>query len=155
KEAKVNYAGTTLAVVWSDPDQAYSGAAAVESVFKERDLDATILRGPARDKALHEYGSGRWYGTGEVDRLSETEAHVIATRLINRAHLDLDPDKLTALNRDLSSGIAAILTREKGEECARDPFEELSKVASKYLDERQMARLEKAAQRGARALPGE
>src|SRR5262249_9220968 len=52
KEAKVNYAGTTLAVVWSDPDQAYSGAAAVESVFKERDLDATILRGPARDKAL-------------------------------------------------------------------------------------------------------
>ena len=153
REAKVNYAGTTLAVVWSDPEKAHEGV--VESAFKTRDLDASILRDQARDKALREYGSGRWYGAADVDRLSEREAHVIATRLINRARLDLAPDKMAAFNKDLSTGIAAILTRDKDEECARNPFEELSKVASRYLDDRQMAKLKMAADRGARALPGE
>ncbi|HKD10495.1 MAG TPA: heavy-metal-associated domain-containing protein [Thermoanaerobaculia bacterium] len=155
KEAKINHAGTTLAVVWSDPEQAVAGAATVESAFKRRDLDVTLLRGEARDRALKDYGSGRWYGASEVDRLSEREAHVIATRVINRAHLDLDPGKLAALNQDLSAGIAAVLTRDKGEECARDPLEELTKVASKHLTGQQMAQLRKAAERGAGALPGE
>jgi len=153
KEAKINYAGTTLAVVWTDPGQANTGV--VEAAFKERDLDATILRGQARDTALKEYGSGVWYGVGEVDRLSEKEAHAIATRLIKRARLDLPSEKLAAFNKDLTAGIAAILTRDKGEDCARDPFEELTKVARSYLDEGQMARLKAAADRGARALPGE
>jgi mercuric ion binding protein len=155
KEAKVNYSGTILAVVWNDPEQASSGRPAVESAFKERDLDATILRGQARDTALKEYGSGRWYGAAEVDRLSEREAHVIATRLINRAHLDLAAEKLMAFNRDLSAGIATILTRDKGEECARHPFADLTQIASKHLNEQQMAQLQKAADRGLRALPGE
>ncbi len=74
KEAKINYPGTVLAVVWNDPEQAHSGAVAVEAVFKARDLETTLLRGPARDKALKEYESGRWYGAAEVDRLSEREA---------------------------------------------------------------------------------
>jgi copper chaperone CopZ len=155
KEAKINHSGTTLAVVWSDPEQAISGTRAVESAFRQRDLDATLLRGAAREKALKDYGSGNWYGVTDVDRLSEREAHVIATRVINRAHLDLDPGKLAALNQDLSAGIAAVLTRDKGEECARDPLEELTKVASKHLTGQQVAQLRKAAERGAGALPGE
>lgn len=157
KEAKINYAGTVLAVVWNDPEQARSGAAAVEAAFKARDLETALLRGPARDKALKEYGSGRWYGAAEVDRLSEREAQVIATRLVNRAkaRLDLAPEKFAALTKDLSGGIATILTRDKGEECARDPFEELGKIASKHLNQQQLAELRKAAEQGAGALPGE
>ncbi|MEP7132191.1 MAG: heavy metal-associated domain-containing protein [Acidobacteriota bacterium] len=156
-EAKINHAGTVLAVIWIDPEQSRSGAASVEAAFKTRDLESTLLRGPARDKALKEYGSGRWYGSADVDKLSEREAQVIATRLVNRAktRLNLPPEKLAALTRDLSGGIATILTRDKGEECARDPFEELSKVASKQLNPQQLAELRKAAEQGAGALPGE
>ena len=157
QEAKINYPGTVLAVAWKDPEQARTGVATVEAAFKARDLETTLLRGPARDRALKEYGSGRWYGSADVDRLSEREAQVIAARLVNRAKagLDLPPAKLEALTRDLTGGIAAILTKDKGEECARDPFEELTQVAHKHLDQRQMAELRKAAEQGAGALPGE
>ena len=129
-----------------------------ESGRDMHDLLAAKLGGDrARARALKEYGSGRWYGSAEVDHLSEREAQVIAARLVNRAkaRLDLTPEKLEALTRDLSGGIAAILTRDKGEECARDPFEGLTKIASKHLDQRQLAELRKAAEQGAGALPGE
>ena len=157
KDAKVNYPGTVLAVVWSDPAQAPSGVTIVETAFKKRDLETSLLRGLARDKVLKEYESGRWYEAADVDRLSEREAQVIAFRLVNRAksHLNLAPEKLTALTKDLSGGIATILTRDKGEECARDPFEELTKIASKHLNEQQLTELRKAAELGAGALPGE
>jgi mercuric ion binding protein len=155
-EAKINHPGTVLAVVWKDPAQARPGAA-VEAAFKERDLETALLRGTAREKALRDFESGHWYGANDVDRLSEREAEVIATRLVNRAkaRLDLPPEKLAALTKDLSGGIATILTRDKGEECARDPFEELTKLASKHLNQRQLAELRKAAEQGAGALPGE
>jgi len=157
KEARINYPGTVLAVVWKDPGQAPAGIAAVNAVFKERDLEVTVLGGSAREKALKEFESQRWYGATEVDRLSEREAEVIASRLVNRAKsgLNLPPEKLAMLTRDLSTGIAAILTRDKGEECARDPFEELTKIARKHLNPEQMAELRKAAEQGAGALPGE
>jgi len=143
--------------VWSDPAQAPSGVTIVETAFKKRDLETSLLRGLARDKVLKEYESGRWYEAADVDRLSEREAQVIAFRLVNRAktHLNLAPEKLTALTKDLSGGIATILTRDKGEECARDPFEELTKIASKHLNEQQLTELRKAAELGAGALPGE
>jgi copper chaperone CopZ len=157
KEAKINYSGTVLAVVWRDPDQAPSGATAVDAAFKERDLEATALRGSARDKSLKDFESQRWYGAADVDRLSEREAQVIASRLVNRAkaRLELAPEKLAALTRDLSGGIATILTRDKGEECARDPFGELTKIAGKHLSQEQLAELRRSAEQGAGALPGE
>jgi copper chaperone CopZ len=157
KLAKINYAGTVLAVVWSDAKQARSGAATAETVFKARGLETELLRGSARETALKEFESGRWYLELDVDRLSEREAQVIATRLVNRAEprLGLAPDKLADLTRDLTKGIATILTRDKGEECARDPLEGLTEIASKLLDQRQLAELRKAAEQGAGALPGE
>ncbi len=69
--------------------------------------------------------------------------------------LNLAPEKLAALTKDLSGGIATILTRDKGEECARDPFEELTKIASRHLNPQQLAILRKAAEQGADALRGE
>ena len=59
------------------------------------------------------------------------------------------------MTKDLSGGIATILTRDKGEECAREPFEELTKIAGKHLNQRQLAELRKAAEQGAGALSGE
>src|SRR5262249_41468946 len=157
REAKVNYPGTILAVVWKGPEQSRAGAAAVEAALKERNLDSTILRRPARDRAAKSFESERWYRAADVDRLSEREAQVIATRLVNRAKagLGLPPAKLEALTKDLTGGIAALLTGDKDEFCARDPFEELGKIASKHLNPEQMAVFRKAAEEGAGALPGE
>jgi len=157
KEAKINHPGTVLAVVWKDQGQAPSGVASVEAALRERNLEATALRGAAREKALKDFESQQWYGPNDVDRLSEREAHVIAARLVKRAkaRLNLAPEKIDVLTKDLTGGIAAILTRDKGEECARDPFEELTKIASKHLNPEQLAELRKAADQGAGALPGE
>ena len=157
REAKVNYPGTVLAVVWKDPVQSRTGVPAVQSAFRLRGLETALLRGPARGKALKDFESERWYGSADVDRLSEREAQAIASRLVNRARarLALSPEKLAALTRDLSRGIAATLTRDKGEECAVDPFEGLERVASRDLNPRQMSELRKAADLGAGALPGE
>ena len=155
KEAKINHPGTLLAVVWTEPEQARSGAAAVEGVFQARGLETELVRGAARDNALKEYGSGRWYGAADADRLSEIEAQTIATRLLNRAKLDLDPVKRAAITKDFSAGIAKVLTRDKDESCARDPFEELTETVKKHLTREQLAQLQKAAERGAGALPGE
>jgi len=157
KEARINRAGTVLAVVWNDPAQARSGVPVVEATFKDRDLETALLRGAERDAALKEFESGHWYRASEVDRLSEREAEVIAARLVNRAkpRLSLPPDRLTALTKDLSAGIAQILTRERGEECAVDPYEELTALASKHLSPQQLAELQKAADQGVGARPGE
>jgi periplasmic mercuric ion binding protein len=157
REAKVNYPGSLLAVAWKDPGEARSGAQAVEAVFRTRGLETAVLEGAAREKALRQYESTRWYGAADVDCLSEHEARVIAARLVNRAKggLGLSPQKLQAFEKDLSRGIAAILTRDKGDDCARDPFEGLTVIARKYLNEQQIAELREAAQRGVDALPGE
>jgi mercuric transport protein len=157
-EAKINYSGTVLAVVWKNPDQTRSGASAIAAAFKERDLETALLRGAARDKALKDFEAARWYGAHDVDRLSEREAQVIATRVVNRAsaRLGLPAERVAALTHDLSVAIARRLTRETEEECARDPLEvELTKIARKHLNEQQLAELRKAAEQGAGALPGE
>ncbi len=159
-QARINYPGTILAVVWKDPAQAGTGAAAVNEAFKKRDLEATPLRGPSRDKALKDFESGQSYGASEVDRLSEREAHVIASRLVARAknRLGLPPGRLAALTNDLATVFARNLTRNADEECpaGRDAIErELTQVASKHLNPQQLAELRKAGEQGVQALPGE
>jgi copper chaperone CopZ len=157
-EAKINRAGTVLAVKWKNPEKARAGVAVVEAAFKERDLETALLKGPARDKALKGYESERWYGAADVDRLSEREAEVIAARLVTRANsrLRLSLDRAAALEKDLTVAITRRLTAEGDESCARDPLEiELTKVAGKHLNKEQLAELRKAAEQGAGALPGE
>jgi hypothetical protein len=159
-DAKINYSGTALAVVWKDPDQARSGASAVVAAFNERGLDAGLLRGAAREKTLSDFESARWYGAGDVNRLSEREAHVIASRIVNRAkdRLGLPPERLVALTQDMAAVFARLLTRDSEEECAvsRDVIDqELTKAASKHLNKEQLAELRKAGEQGVLALPGE
>jgi copper chaperone CopZ len=155
EEARINYSGTVLAVVWKDPSEAGSGVSAVKAAFESRDLEIAVLEGSAREKALKEFESDHWYSTSEVDRLSQREAKVIATRLVDRAKMGLPPGKRAALVEDLSAGIAATLTRDREEECAPGRSEDLTEIAKKYLSPQQLAELQKAAERGVRALPGE
>jgi mercuric ion binding protein len=155
--AKINHAGSVVAVVWKDPGQAVSAIALVEAAFKERDLETAPLRGPERERALKEFETARWYTAADVDRLSEREAEIIAARLAQRAspRLGLSPERLAALTQDLAVGIARILTRDRGEACDVDPYEELTALARKHLNQEQLAELQKAADQGAAALPGE
>jgi mercuric transport protein len=159
-EARINYPGTVLAVVWKDPGQARPGASAVEAAFKKRDLKTALLRGASRDKALKDFESAQWYGASDVDRLSEREAQVIASRLVARAkhRLGLAPERLAVLTHDLAAVFARHLTRDTDEECpaGRDAIEqELTKAASKHLNPQQLAELRKAGEQGVQALPGE
>jgi hypothetical protein len=159
-QARINYPGTVLAVVWKDPAQAGSAAAVVDDAFKKRDLEATPLSGPERDKALKDFESRQWYGPSDVDRLSQREGEVIASRLVNRAknRLGLAPERLAALTEDLSAVFARHLAHNADDECpaGRDAIEqELTKAASKHLNPQQLAELRKAGEQGVQALPGE
>jgi mercuric transport protein len=156
-DARINYPGTVLAVVWKDPAVRPDGA--VEAVFETHHLAAAALRGEAREKALKEFRSEQWYGAADVDRLSEHEAWVIAARIVNRAssRLALPPDRLAALTEDLAVVFARHLTA-RDEECdtRREVIEqELARAASKHLRPEQLAELRKAGEQGIQALPGE
>lgn len=155
--ARINRAGTVLAVAWKDPKLRSDGA--VEALFETHHLAAAALRGDEREKALQEFRSEEWYGAADVDRLSEDEARVIAGRLVTRARsrLDLPPDRLAALTEDLAAVFARHL-KKGDEEC--DPRkevidQELTRAASKYLNTNQLAELRKAGEQGIQALPGE
>jgi hypothetical protein len=67
--------------------------AAVEALFEKHKLAAATLKGQSREKALRGFQADRWYGAAEVDQLSEHEARVIAARLVNRARLDIAPNR--------------------------------------------------------------
>lgn len=152
--AKINHPGTLLAVVWKDPTQSRSGISFVESAFEKNDLEAATLRGPAREKALREYKADKWYRAADVDRLSEREAEVIASRLVTRARLGLEADVQAALTHDLSVILAKHLTSDSPTERAVVE-EELMKAAGKYLNPSQLEELLKAGGQGVKALPGE
>jgi mercuric ion binding protein len=152
--ARINRAGTLLAIAWREPAQSRSGVPFIEGAFQKNDLEASNLQGADREKALMAYKAGQWYGSMEVDRLSEHEAEVIASRLVDRARLGLPPDVAASLKRDLSVLLAKHLTSDALKERAVVE-EELAAAASKYLNESQMAALRKAGEEGVMALPGE
>ncbi len=152
--AKINHPGTVLAVAWKEAKQARSGIPFVMSAFEKNDSEALTLQGPAREKALKDYRGGQWYGPAEVDRLSEHEAEVIASRLVTRARLGLASEVESALTRDLSSVFARHLTSDSPSDRAIVE-DELAKASGKYLNPTQMDQLRKAGEQGVRALPGE
>lgn len=152
--AKINRPGTVLAVVWKEPSLAPAGIPFVVSAFEKNDSEAVTLHGPAREKALREYQAGQWYGPADVDRLSEREAEVIASRLVTRAGLGLAPDVEKALTHDLSAVFASHLTSDSPSDRAIVQ-DELVKAAGKYLNSSQIDQLLKAGEKGVRALPGE
>jgi copper chaperone CopZ len=156
-DARINYAGTVLAVVWKEP--AARKDSEVEAVFEKNHSSAAVLQGDAGEKALKEFRPNQWYGASEVDRLSEHEARVIAARIVNRARprLAVPPERLAALTEDLTLVFARHLTA-RDEECdtRREVIDqELTAAARKHLNKDQLAELRKAGEQGIEALPGE
>lgn len=152
--AKINRQGTLLAVAWRDPDHARSGVSFIASTFEENESEATTLRGSTRERALLEYRAAEWYGATDVDRLSEREAEVIATRLVTRARLGLEPDAEAELTRELNRILARHLTSDDPTDRAVVEAEFMG-AARNYLDPSQIERLKDAGAQGVMALPGE
>ena len=93
-----------------------------------------------------------------VDRLSEHEARVIASRLVNRARprLNVPPERLATLTDDLAAVFARGLKgNDEGCDTQGEIEQELVKAASKHLNPEQLAELRKAGEKGIQALPGE
>jgi hypothetical protein len=121
--------------------------------FCARDTEIKEVRGEARDQALKELESRQgWYRGAEVDRLSEEEAGIIAARLVRRvqAKTTLAQDKAGRLERALADAQKKLVAEERYEE----PLP-VRQLAGDFLDEKQIAILEQAIDKGVRPLLGE
>jgi len=155
-EAWLNRQGTVVAVVWK-PDARRKARQSAEKVLKE--AEASKLRADAQGKALADFESGKgWYRGADVDRLSEEEAGVIAARWVRRlrAKTTLADERAEGLQAALTEGLKKCLTgKAPMPETDEGKALELRRVASPFLDEKQIGILSEAAGCGMRAMPNE
>jgi hypothetical protein len=157
EQAWLNRAGTLIAVVWKsapNPQRQQDLASRLRSAgCCARDAAINEVQGKARDQALKEFQSGHgWYRGAEVDRLSEEEAGIIAARLVRRveAKITLPKTKAERLREVLAGALRKCFTEEGGQ--GRLPVRH---VAGDFLDEKQIAILQQAVEKGVRPLPNE
>ncbi|MBA3504367.1 MAG: hypothetical protein H0T80_01130 [Betaproteobacteria bacterium] len=99
-EAWLNRNGTMVAVLWNEGIAPEFRSERIRSILAEQGLAARELAGAARKSTLRDFSSGAgWYRGDAVDRLSEEEAAIIATRLVHRvtAKVPLSDDKIETL----------------------------------------------------------
>jgi hypothetical protein len=157
EQAWLNRAGTLIAVVWKSKPNAQTRQDLASRLRSAgcctRDADINEVQGEARNQALKEFQSRQgWYRGADVDRLSEEEAGIIAARLVRRveAKTTLAKDKAERLRDALAEALRKCFTEGGGQ--ARLPVRQ---VAGDFLDEKQIAILEQAIDKGVRPLPGE
>ncbi len=148
-EAWLNRSGTVIAVVWKQKTTAAHRAKSLESSLQGQKF--VEIKDKAREKLLAGFFSGNgWFRGGDVDRLSEEEAGIIAGRLVRRIRkqITLSAEKSKALE----TGITAIMKRKLigGEFENRGQLEdEILKTCRQELDENEIAILKKARENGA------
>jgi hypothetical protein len=157
-EAWLNRAGTRIAVVWKTESNVEARA---NVATKLQEQNATEIRGELRDEDLKDFSSGKgWYRGAEVDRLSEEEAGIIATRLVQRleAKTTLPKKKAEALEQALDDALKKRLTDDKTklDENELLKLEDwLQQVAGQYLDKDQAPIFKEAIAGGWGPLPNE
>lgn len=137
-EAWLNRAGTIIAVVWKPDSNAQARGHVATELKEDR---ATELLGASRDEAVKDFLSGKdWYHGADVDRLSEEEADIIATRLVRfiKSKSALPNNKAESLQRGFSDLLRKDLTG-KGTGGTK-----LQDVAHDYLDPEQLKILKEA-----------
>ena len=158
-EAWLSRAGNRIAIVRTARFQA-SDESVLEISRKHR-VALRVLRADDYTRAVADFAeTSGWYRADGVDQLSSEEAHVIATRLVNRLRARI---KLTdSEERKLSVAIEAACVGE----LVRNPTQSASarkrriaqvvlNAANKHLDARALAAFTEAAQQGHAPLPGE
>ena len=153
REAWLNRAGTTIAIVWKSE----SGREAQRKVIAElKEYHSTEMQGTSRDEVLKDFLSGKgWYRGADVDRLSEEEAGIIAARLVRRvqAKTTLAKDKVGGLERALTDAIRKQLTGDCFAPSQKQ--QSIQDVAAKYLNQQQLKILKEVCEKGVRPLPNE
>ena len=99
-----------------------------------------------------------WLEGGDVDRLSEEEAGVIAARWMRwlKARTTLTEANAKGLNDALTDALKQVLTGKLTvPESEEGKATELRRVAGPFLDDQQLELLREVAACGVRALPGE
>jgi len=150
RQAWLNRAGTIIAVAWK-ADSTSNGRHDAVAILEEK--EAKEIKGKHRERRLTEFLSGRgWYRGAEVDRLSEEEAGIIAARLVNRvqAKTTLAHDKAEQLRQVLTDIFRKMFTEGKNQKALS-----VQELAGSFLDEKQIAILKEAIQKGVRPLDGE
>ena len=158
-EAWLNRGGTVVAVVWQPEAKRKDRTATFQAISQQEELEARELRGTAKKKALNEFLAREgWHRGGDVDRLSEEEAGVIATRWVRRlqAKTTVAADKAEGLRAALTEGLKKCLTGKAAmPESDEKAALELRRVAGPFLDDEQLKLLGEAAGGGMRAMPNE
>jgi copper chaperone CopZ len=153
REAWLNRAGTTIAVVWKSQSDAETRRDVTAELKEDH---ATEVEGAPRDENLKAFLSGKgWYRGADVDRLSEEEAGVIAARFIGRvqAKTALATEKAEGLQHALTDALRKKLT---GDCCSPNQKQSrLEDVAREYLNQDQIKVLTEAIEKGVRPLPNE
>lgn len=157
EQAWLNRGGTLIAVVWKSQPNTQTQQDLASRLRSAgccaRDADINEVQGEARDQALKEFQSGHdWYRGAEVDRLSEEEAGIIATRLVRRVEAKTALPKIKAerLREVLGGALRKCFTEGEGQGRLQ-----VRQLAGDFLDEKQIAILEQAIEKGVRPLPNE
>ena len=149
-EAWLNHAGTRIAIVWKPDAGAETRRKAATDLQEDR---ATELDGKLRDETVGDFLSGRgWYRGADVDRLSEEEASIIAARLVKRVQTKgkLPKDKAERLRQVLTDSFRKVFTQGQNQKALS-----VQELTGDFLDEKQIALLKEAIQKGVRPLPEE
>jgi hypothetical protein len=157
EHAWLNRAGTLIAVVWQSQPNSQTRQNVASRLRSAgccaRDAAINEVQGEPRNQALKEFEFGHgWYRGAEVDRLSEEEAGIIAARLVRRveAKTTLAKDKAERLRRAVAEALRKCFTEGGGQGRLR-----VRQLAGDFLDEKQLAILEQALDKGVRPLPNE
>jgi hypothetical protein len=151
-EAWLNRAGTRIAVVWKAESDASTRRKVVEELKEDHAIE---LDGKPRDEAVNDFLSGKgWYRGADVDRLSEEEADIIASRLVRRvqAKTALPKDKAEGLQRAVADAYKQRLTNKISCEQEISRFQDIGR---EYLEKDQVAILKEAIEAGVLPLPNE
>src|SRR6267154_1187236 len=83
--AWLNRPGTLMVIVWRPETKRKDRAATLKDVSQHEGLEAQELKGTERKRALEDFPSAKgWLRGSDVDRLSEEEAGIMASRLIRK-----------------------------------------------------------------------
>ena len=158
-EAWLNRGGTIMAVVWKADAKEKDRASTIKDISKEEEFEAKELSRTAKKETMADFLKREgWLRGGDVDRLSEEEAGVIAARWMKRlkARTTLSGEKTKGLNDALTESLKQVLTGKLAlPETEEAKAIELKRIAGPFLDDKQLAMLGEAVGCGLRAMPGE
>ena len=146
-----------IGIVWKPEAKRKDRTSTLKAISKQEEFEARELSGTAKKKAMKDFLSREgWHRGGDVDRLSEEEAGIIAARLVRRiqAKVSVSEEKAEAIRVEFTDIFKRRFTGAQDNE-ETNLEERLLKVLQGHLNEKDVLILEETLPRSARPLPGE